>query len=170
LHTSFVPPLPVTPILVLSQGARCADAPPCKRHGRFTPGVLAPVRVIVSRSITAYPTPSAPLAGTSRFRRTAAYTRCLRCAPACGRLGDHRVVPSFRVLLCIGMSSPGTPGSLSAAYTQFLHRRRWPSTESKGLGASHIPTLRFSWGTTFRGFTAVHFRYNLPTCSPRCRS
>src|SRR5215471_13454540 len=110
--------------------------------------------------------PSAPLAGTSRFRRTAAYRRCLRCAPACGRLGDHRVVPSFRVLLCIGMSSPGTPGSLSAAYTQFLHRRRWPSTESKGLGASHIPTLRFLWGTAFRGFTAVHFRYNLPTCSP----
>jgi len=53
-------------------------------YGRFTPGVLAPVRVIVSRSITAYPTPSAPLAGTSRFRRRAAYTRCLRCAPAAG--------------------------------------------------------------------------------------
>jgi hypothetical protein len=57
----------------------------------------------------------------------------------CGRLGDQRVVPCFRGLLCIGMSSPGTPRSLSAACTQFLHRRRWPSTRSKGLGASHTP-------------------------------
>src|SRR5215468_65009 len=36
-----------------------------------TPGVLAPDRVV--------------RAGTSRFHRTAAYTRCLRCAGAPGR-------------------------------------------------------------------------------------
>jgi hypothetical protein len=47
---------------------------------RSTPGALAPVRVLLSRSIHAYSAPSAPLAGTSRFRRLAAYTRCLRCA------------------------------------------------------------------------------------------
>ena len=47
---------------------------------RSTPGVLAPVWVLVSQSISAYPTPSAPLAGTSRFRCLATYTPCLRCA------------------------------------------------------------------------------------------
>jgi hypothetical protein len=48
---------------------------------RFAPGALAPVRVIVSRSIFAYSAPCAPLAGTARLRRRAAYTRCLRCVP-----------------------------------------------------------------------------------------
>ena len=47
-----------------------------------TPGALARVRVLVSRSVVTYSTPSAPLAGTSRFHRSAAYTRCLRCAGA----------------------------------------------------------------------------------------
>jgi hypothetical protein len=36
---------------------------------RSTPGALTPVRVMLSQSIIAYLTPSAPLAGTSRFRR-----------------------------------------------------------------------------------------------------
>jgi hypothetical protein len=47
-----------------------------------TPGALTPVRVLLSRSIIAYLAPSVPLAGTARFRRTAVYTRCLRCAGA----------------------------------------------------------------------------------------
>ena len=47
-----------------------------------TPGVLARVRVIVSRSVITYATPSVPLVGTPRFHRKAAYTRCLRCAGA----------------------------------------------------------------------------------------
>jgi hypothetical protein len=47
---------------------------------RSTPGALAPVRVLVSRSILAYSTPSAPLIGTSRFRCLALYTLCPRCA------------------------------------------------------------------------------------------
>ena len=47
-----------------------------------TPGVLARVRVIVSRSVITYATPSVPLMGTPRFHRKAAYTRCLRCAGA----------------------------------------------------------------------------------------
>jgi hypothetical protein len=51
-----------------------------------TPGALAPVRVIVSRSINTYPAPSAPLVGTSQLRRPAAYMRCLRCAGAPRRL------------------------------------------------------------------------------------
>ena len=66
---------------VLNPGTRCAGAPPCEQRICSTPGVLVPVRVIVSRSISTYSTPSAPLAGTARLRRRAAYTRCPRCAP-----------------------------------------------------------------------------------------
>jgi hypothetical protein len=47
---------------------------------RSTPGALAPDRVVLSRSILTCGPPSAPLAGTSRFHRSAAYTKCLRCA------------------------------------------------------------------------------------------
>ena len=47
-----------------------------------TPEVLAPVRVVLSRSIITYSTSSAPLTGTSQLHRTAAYMRCLRCAGA----------------------------------------------------------------------------------------
>ena len=86
------------------------------------------------------------------------------------RLGDPRVVPCFRWLFSIDMSSSETPGSSSAACTQFLHRRRWPSTCRNGLGTSHAPTLRFSWGVRFRGLTTVRFRYDLSICSPPCRS
>ncbi len=44
-------------------------------------GPSAQVRVIVSRTVITY-SASVPLAGTSRFHRMAAYTRCLRCAGA----------------------------------------------------------------------------------------
>src|SRR3974390_1621459 len=47
-----------------------------------TPGALARVRVVVPRSVITYSAPSAPLAGTSRLHRLAAYTRCLRGAGA----------------------------------------------------------------------------------------
>ena len=47
-----------------------------------TPGALAPVRVLLSRSINTHLAPSVPLAGTARFRHTTVYTRCLRCAGA----------------------------------------------------------------------------------------
>jgi hypothetical protein len=52
-----------------------AESPP-------TPGALARVRVLVSRTVVTYSAPSAPLAGTSRLHRSAAYTRCLSCAGA----------------------------------------------------------------------------------------
>src|SRR5246127_5777114 len=57
-------------------------APPWRDITPPPPGVLARVRVIVSRSVITYATPSVPLVGTSRFHRKAAYTRCLRCAGA----------------------------------------------------------------------------------------
>ena len=80
LHPSFAPIAfkPAPPRSV--SGQLCACAPPFERSSRSTPGVLVPARVILSRSIITYSTPSAPLAGTSRFRRPAVYTGCLRCA------------------------------------------------------------------------------------------
>src|ERR1700746_2969290 len=72
-----------------------------------TPGALARVRGVVSRSVITHPPPSAPLAGTSRLRRMAAYTRCLRCAgaprrPASGS-GLSLLIPSWHAVL----SDPG---------------------------------------------------------------
>ena len=77
-------------------GSMRLPAPPCERINRSTPGVLAPVRVMLSRSILTYLTPCAPLAGTPRLRRFATYTRCHRCAPLPRRLGSPRAVPCFR--------------------------------------------------------------------------
>ena len=67
------------------------------------PGVLAPDWVVLSQSIITYSTPSAPLAGTSRLHRTAAYTRCLRCAGAPRRptsgSGLSLTIPSWHAVL-----------------------------------------------------------------------
>ena len=72
--------------------------------GRSTPGALAPVWVLLSRSILTYSAPSAPLAGASRFHRWAAYTRCLRCASPPRRPASGSVlslcVPSRHAVLC----------------------------------------------------------------------
>jgi hypothetical protein len=77
-----------------------------------TPGVLARVRVIVSRSVITYATPSVPLVGTPRFHRKAAYTRCLRCAGAPRlRLGGPRAVPGFRCSFLPDMPPSMTSGS-----------------------------------------------------------
>ena len=65
------------------------------------------------------------------------------------RLGDPCVVPCFRCSVFIGTSSSETPGSASAACTQFLRRPRWPSASHNGFGTSEIPTIRFQWGNHF---------------------
>jgi len=67
------------------------------------PGALAPVQVVLSWSIITYSAPSAPLAGTSRLHRLAAYTRCLSCAgaprpPASGS-GLLLTLPSWHAIL-----------------------------------------------------------------------
>src|SRR5271167_262061 len=43
--------------------------PPCERFDRPTPGALAPVRVIVSRSVITYSAPSALLADTCPYQK-----------------------------------------------------------------------------------------------------
>ena len=87
-----------------------AGTPPFKRLSRFTPGALVPVRVMLSRSIFTYSAPSAPLASTSRFHRHGLYGMPSLCVQR-QRLGDQRVVPCFRWLFFIDMSSSETPGA-----------------------------------------------------------
>jgi len=65
-----------------SVSGRGFDCAPPWRSLLLRPRALAQVRVIVSRTVITYSAPSVPLAGTSRFHRMAAYTRCLRCAGA----------------------------------------------------------------------------------------
>ena len=101
---------------------------------RSTPGALAPVRVLLSRSITAYSAPSAPLVGTSRLRRLAAYTRCLRCAspprrPASGSVLSLRVPARHAVLSDRGESigcvrSVPSPMTLAFAQSQGARHSR----------------------------------------------
>ena len=82
------------------------------------------------------------------------------------RLGDPRLVPCFHRSFFLSMSSSATPGILTAAYTQFLHRQHWPSSLQYRLGIPIHPTNPFHVGGTFRSFTTVCLRYNLLICSP----
>ena len=93
IHPSFTPwPYSISPIEVGQ-----LDPVVYRRSDEYVvpaPGVLASVRVIVSRSIITYSTPSAPLVGTHRDFTA---MRLIRDAFAVRvRLGDPRLVPSFR--------------------------------------------------------------------------
>ena len=96
-----------------------------RRVPSSTPVALAPVWVMLSQSINTYSATSVPLLGTSPFGRRAVYVRCCRCAgaPRRPRSGSVLSLP-----FCLNMSPSATPGSSAAAGTQFLRRRRWPSS------------------------------------------
>ena len=113
----------VTPCSV--SGMMRLQAPPCERICRSTPGALAPVRVVLSRSILTYPAPSAPLAGISRLHRRAAYTRYLRCAYS-HRPRRPTTGSELSLMLFHNMSPSTTTGNSSVAYTQSF-------TENAGL-------------------------------------
>jgi len=123
---------------------------------RSTPGALAPVRVILSRPITAYPAPSAPLAGTSRLHRLATYTRCLRCASTPRRPASGSVlslcVPSRHAVLydhgeSVGCVCP-VPSPTALAFT-----------EASAVRHSQVPPSSASDGTLI--FAASPVRYSL---------
>src|SRR5262249_53668255 len=130
----------VTPCSV--SGMMRLQAPPCERIDRSTPGALAPVRVVLSRSILAYPTPFAPLVGTSRLHRLAAYTRCLRCAYS-HRPRRPTTGSQLSSMLFHNMPCSVTPGSFFGCLYPVLHRKRWPSTPVNSFGIPVILTLRF---------------------------
>jgi hypothetical protein len=136
---------------------------------RSAPGALAPVRVIVSRSIITYLAPCAPLAGTLRFRLRGLYEMPSLCV-FLRRLGDPRVDPCFR-WRSLSACRPLGP--------QEVHWLYAPSSfasdaglrpEEKVSALPKSPPSDSRGGLGFRGLTTVRFRYNLPTCSPSCRS
>jgi len=91
----------------------------------------------------------------SRAHRDFAAQRLIRDAFAVRvRLGDPRAVPCFRQSFLLDMSSSETPGSLPAAFTQFLRRQRWSSPMRDGLDTSdknHFgATYSFARATTCR--------------------
>src|SRR3974377_527208 len=133
-----------------------------------TPGALARVRVVVSRSVITSSAPSAPLAGTSRLHRLAAYTRCLRCAGAPRRPARGSEL-SLHILSCPAV--PWAPRAWSRALPahSFLACRplgprgiRTPSVPDSDVGmafaankpARHSQRSRnpFHAGGEFRGY------------------
>ena len=131
-------------------GTRSVEHRHSSDHCRSTPGALAPVRVILSRSIFAYSAPSAPLAGTSRLHRRAAYTRCLRCAcpprrPASGSVLSPPV-PSWHAALYDPGESVGCLRPVPSPTTlAFAH-----SARTRHSRLSHLHPLPV--GPTFRGY------------------
>jgi hypothetical protein len=67
------------------------------------------------------------------------------------RLGDPQLVPCFRWLSSIDMSSSGTPGSSSAAFTQSFADDVGLRPVRKVSALPSTPTLRFSWGDAISG-------------------
>src|SRR3954466_5669265 len=104
---------------------------------------------MLSRSVLAHPAPSAPLAGTSRLHRRAAYPRCLRCAGAPRRpaSGSGLSLP-FRP----DMPSSLTPGSSVIAYVQ-LRDADAAFAEIRAARHSQHSRNPFHAGPDFRGFT-----------------
>ncbi len=109
---------------------------------------------MLSRSIITYSAPSAPLAGTSRLHRMAAYTRCPRCAvrprrPASGSVLSL-LVPSRHAVLY-------DPGELAGDLCAHLrHRRHWPSPLQDKLGAPNLLPPSVSSGSLNFGASPVH--------------
>src|SRR5712664_211440 len=89
-----------------SVSGRGFDCAPPWRSLLLRPRALAQVRVIVFRTVITYSAPSVPLAGTSRFHRMAAYTRCLRCAGAPKR--PRRGYSGSQLLRPVRLLAPST--------------------------------------------------------------
>jgi hypothetical protein len=149
-----VDPLKVGSVDAMYCTAMRWNAPP-------TPGALAPVGFTIPTIIT-YSAPSAPLAGTSRLRRTAVYTRGLSCAgaprpPASGS-GLSLSIPSWH-------ATPYDPG-------EFDDDKFQGSNVDGAFGAkpasrhSHYSRNPLHAGHQFRGFHGSHICCGLPGCSP----
>jgi hypothetical protein len=130
-------------VLVLSRGARCACAPPCKR--------LLPLYPRGPRSGPGYSVPVHPhLLGPIRPTRkhiSISPTRLIRDVLAVRPTSTSRRPTSGSVLSLavlyrhVALQDPGKPAGCSYPV---LHRPRWPSTFSDGLGTSitlHPPIL-----------------------------
>jgi hypothetical protein len=156
LSVCILPSCPRCQRFALAVSAQCRSTLRAgHRHAsgihRSTPGALAPVRVILSRSIHTYATPSAPLAGTARFHCSAAYTPCPRCAfpprrPATGSELSLLILSQHVVLLDSGESSgcihpvPTPPTLAFVPLVQTRHSRASHKSVSRG---GHISELHY---------------------------
>ena len=120
---------------------------------------------MLSQSILTYPAPSAPLAGTSRLHRLAAYTRCPRCAyshmprrPATGS--------ELSSMLFHNMSSSVTTGNFPAAHTQCFAENAGLRLQLTVSAFPKPPPSDSREGDCFRGLTTVRLRYDLLLCLP----
>jgi len=117
-----------------------------------TPGALARVRVLVSRSVVTYSTPSAP---RSQAHRDFTAQQLIRDAFAVReRLSDPRAVPGFRCAFCAGMPPSSTTGSSTSLSSRTTTSTR-PSSRVEQLGTPKTPAIRFTRGDEFRG-SLVH--------------
>lgn len=116
-------------------------------HRRSTPGVLARVPVVLS-------VPSSlirPHPPHSQAQNDFTAERFIRAAFAVReRLGDPRVVPGFRSLFLLGMSSSKTPENLSVLCAQRPTESSGLRPSEKGSAFSIIPTIRTRGGSFSR--------------------
>jgi hypothetical protein len=106
---------------------------------------------MLSRSINTYATPSAPLAGTARFRCSAAYTPCLRCAlpprrPATGSVLSLLVL-SQHVALCDSGEFDGcmhpVPSPPTLAFVPSVQTRHSRTSRKSVSRGGHISELHY---------------------------
>ena len=127
-------------------GRPLANAPP-RRMGRPPPqgsslgfGLCCPDPSSLNR----------PHAPHSQAHRDFAAWRLIRDAFAVReRLGDPRVVPSFRCPFFPRHAALYDPGEFRHRHGPVLRCRTWPSPGSEQLGTPIIPAIRFAQGTSF---------------------
>jgi len=152
-------------------GVFASETATMRRPTSPTPGVLAPVRVIVSRSINAY-RPHPPHSQARNDFPARLVIRCVFAVPA--GLSGPRVVPSFRSLFFLGMSPSETPESSSTLQHPAASSTTAAFTHPRRVRRFRYPHNSVRVGNVFRGFVLMHdvsvrFRYDLPSCSPPCR-
>jgi hypothetical protein len=152
LHPSFVSSA-ASILLALCRGSWLSATPPCERFYRRTPGALAPVRVIVSRSIITYSAPSDVLADTPQFPRMAGYMRRLRCAGWC-RPRPSASISELSLSFLLSMSPSTPPESPPTARTQFFVGGGSPSSSAlldSALSTPHFYPLHveFTFGVSW---------------------
>jgi len=128
-----------------------------------TPGVLAPVRVMLPDP-SSLNRPHPPHSRAHRNFTSSAYMRCLSCA------GAPRPPASGSGLLLLfrpDMPSPTTPGSSNVDKFQSSNVDIAFAERSAARHSQH-PRNPFHAGEPLRGFHSSHTCYGLPVCSPPC--
>jgi hypothetical protein len=136
---------------------------------------------MLSRSIRTYAAPSAPLAGTARFRCSAAYTPCLRCTfpprrPTTGSVLSLLILSQHVVLRDSGESggcmhpvpSPPTLAFVPLVQTRHSHSSRKSVPRGGHISELHYGSLAlqpadlFTLLTDRTGFASSHRGFLLP--------